>query len=268
MASPEQPTQAARDTRAQLPILLVDDQRFVGLALGRLLDGDPRFALHCCERGSEAEATADHVTPALILQDLVLPDADGLTLVRRFRDRPATAQTPVIVLSGNDDPATRAAALAAGAVDYLVKLPTKDALLACFERHLGMHTNAAAVARGGHRDAGEVFDTAFLAAYRDADAADPDATLRELLDVFVRDAERLTEDVRRASAAGFSAAVPRLAHALKGCAMAAGARPLAALCAQLETGTLDHADGVARLDVELARVKAAAAELMRQRCGI
>jgi hypothetical protein len=42
------------------------------------------------------------------------------------------------------------------------------------------------------------------------------------------------------------------------------------VCAQLETGTLSAADGVARLDVELARVKAAAAVAVKQRqqCGI
>jgi DNA-binding response OmpR family regulator len=260
MASPEQPTQASpRVPRARSTILLVDDQRFVGLAVARLLDGEPGFELHCCERGSEAEAAADRVTPALILQDLVLPDADGLSLVRRFRERPATAQTPVIVLSGNDDAATRARAAAAGAVDYLVKLPTKDALLACFDRHLSAHPDVTKVAPARDAGADDVFDCGFLSAYRDDGAVDPDATLRELLDVFVRDAERLTDDVRRAAAAGFGAAVPRLAHALKGCALAAGARPLAALCEQLETGTLGHADGLARLEVELARVKVAAA---------
>jgi HPt (histidine-containing phosphotransfer) domain-containing protein len=50
--------------------------------------------------------------------------------------------------------------------------------------------------------------------------------------------------------------VPRLAHALKGCALAAGARALAAVCAQLETGTLAPDPGIARLEAELARVKA------------
>jgi len=88
--------------------------------------------------------------------------------------------------------------------------------------------------------------------------------------VFFRDAERLIGDLRRAAGAGFNAAVPKVAHALKGCALAAGARALAGVCAQLETGTLSAADGVVRLDAELARVKAAAAVAVKQRqqCGI
>jgi len=260
MASPQQ-RGAAAAPRAHAPILLIDDQRFVGLALARLLDGEPGFELHCCERGSDAEAAADRVKPALILQDLVMPDVDGLVLVRAFRARTSTARTPVIVLSGNDDEGTRARALAAGASDYLVKLPTKDVLLACLDRHLSAREPAAAPAPAGASDTGdgEPLDTEFLAAYREEGAADPDATLRELLDVFLRDAERLLGDLRRAAAAGFGAAVPRIAHALKGCALAAGARALAAVCAQIETGTVDAGDGVARLEAELARVKNAVA---------
>jgi len=272
MASPEQSRAAAapRAPRAHAPILLIDDQRFVGLALARLLDGEPGFELHCCERGSDAEAAADRVKPALILQDLVLPDVDGLALVRAFRAKTSTARTPVIVLSGNDDESTRARALAAGANDYLVKLPTKDVLLACLDRHLSVREPVAATAPPEAHDAGngEPLDTEFLAAYREEGAVDPDATLRELLDVFFRDAERLMDDLRRAAAAGFGAAVPRVAHALKGCALAAGARALAAVCAQIETGTLAAGEGVVRLEVELARVKSAAARVVRQQCGI
>ena len=275
MATPEPPAPvAARATRAHTPILLIDDQRFVGLALARLLDGEPGFELHCCERGSEAEATVDRVKPALILQDLVMPDVDGLALVRAFRTRTSTARTPVIVLSGNDDEGTRARALAAGADDYLVKLPTRDVLLACLDRHLSAREDAAASAPDGSHDTGtfEPLDAEFLAAYREEGADDPDETLRELLDVFLRDAERLLGDLRRAAGAGFTAAVPALAHALKGCALAAGARPLAGVCAEIETGALGAIDGVARLEAELARVKGAVGSLarvrQRQRCGI
>lgn len=272
MASPEQSTTASpRPTRAPAPILLIDDQRFVGLALARLLDGEPGFELHCCERGAEAGAAADRIRPALILQDLVMPDVDGLTLVQAFRHRASTAHTPVIVLSGNDDAGTRERALAAGAVDYLVKLPARDVLLACLDRHLSAAagtpapvTTAAATAGD---DALDALDADFLADYRDAGADDPDETLRALLDVFQRDAAALMEDVRGAAAAGDGDAVRRLAHALKGCALAAGARALAAVSAELETGTLAPVPGVTRLEAELARVKDAA-RVMRQQCGI
>jgi DNA-binding response OmpR family regulator len=265
MASPEQSTTASpRPVRAHAPILLIDDQRFVGVALARLLDGEPGLELHCCERGAEAEAAADRIRPALILQDLVMPDMDGLTLVQAFRRRASTAHTPVIVLSGNDDATTRERALAAGAVDYLVKLPKKDVLLACLDRHLSVAAGTPAAATAGAVTDSEALDPGFLADYREEGAADPDATLRALLDVFLRDAAALVDDLRGAAGAGDAGAVGRHAHALKGCALAAGARALAAVSAELETGTLAPGPGVARLEAELARVKDAARRVVRQ----
>jgi DNA-binding response OmpR family regulator len=266
MATPEQSTTASpRPTRAHAPILLIDDQRFVGVALARLLAGEPGLELHCCERGAEAEAAADRIRPALILQDLVMPDVDGLTLVQAFRQRASTAHTPVIVLSGNDDAGTRERALAAGAVDYLVKLPKKDVLLACLDRHLSVAAGTPATATAAATesdDALDALDAEFLRDYRDEGADDPDATLRALLDVFQRDAAALMDDVRRASAAGDGDAVRHLAHALKGCALAAGARALAAVSAELETGTLAPGPGVTRLEGEFARAKEAASRLV------
>ncbi|HET9267715.1 MAG TPA: response regulator [Vicinamibacterales bacterium] len=265
MASPEQSTTASpRSTRGHAPILLIDDQRFVGVALARLLAGEPGLELHCCERGAEAEAAADRIRPALILQDLVMPDVDGLTLVQAFRQRASTAHTPVIVLSGNDDAATRDRALAAGAVDYLVKLPKKDVLLACLDRHLSAAAGTpAAVAAAAATASDDALDPEFLRDYREEGADDPDATLRALLDVFLRDAAALMDDVRRAAAAGDGDAVRRLAHALKGCALAAGARALAAVSAELETGTLAPGPGVPRLEAELARANESARRYAR-----
>jgi DNA-binding response OmpR family regulator len=273
MATLESPGEPApRPSRGRGPILLIDDQRFVGIALARLLQGEPGLELHCCERGSEAEAEADRLRPALILQDLVMPDVDGLTLVRAFRERASTAHTPVIVLSGNDDEATRARALAAGAVDYLVKLPSRDVLLACLDRHLSTQTAPSSAGPVATGDAGgdEVLDAEFLATYREEGADDPDETIRELLDVFFRDAEDLVTALRGVAAAGDDAAVRRLAHAIKGCALAAGARALASVAGTIEDGTLAADAGLARVDVELSRARAAAARVTqgRQACGI
>src|SRR2546426_920840 len=63
------------------------------------------------------------------------PDVDGFTLVGLFRANPATARTPIVVLSGNDDGPTRARASEAGATDFLVKVPAKGDLVACIRKH-------------------------------------------------------------------------------------------------------------------------------------
>jgi len=251
-------------------ILLVDDQRFVGMALGRLLDGVPEFQLHCCEKGTEALAYADRIQPALILQDLVMPDVDGLTLVATFRTHKSTLATPVIVLSGNDDDATRARALAAGAVDYLVKLPSKDVLMACLRRHLAAeHPGTPDTPRGAETPAAQsrqddildpVLDPEVIDSYRDESADDPNETLRALIDVFLEDTHTLMAQLR-AAVAGADPSVRRLAHSLKGCSMAVGATRLAGVCARLEADTdgINDAAAVGQIEAELVAVRAACA---------
>lgn len=127
--------QPTPENSPRILVLLVDDQRFVHLVLGRLLASEPDIQLHGCEDATAAISEANRVKPAVILQDLVLPGIDGLTLVGMFRSNPTTAATPIIVLSGNDDPDSRAQARAAGADDYLVKLPAKHDLVARIRVH-------------------------------------------------------------------------------------------------------------------------------------
>jgi two-component system chemotaxis family response regulator WspR len=71
----------------------------------------------------------------VILQDLVMPGLDGLTLVREYRNNPITRDIPIIVLSTKEDPLIKSAAFAAGANDYLVKLPDNIELVARIRYH-------------------------------------------------------------------------------------------------------------------------------------
>ena len=52
--------------------------------------------------------------------DVIAVEVDGVEMVRRFRENPATAQTPIIILSGREEPEIKTEVLAAGANDYLV----------------------------------------------------------------------------------------------------------------------------------------------------
>jgi PleD family two-component response regulator len=138
MAYEEAPTsRRVVNDRRKVSVLLVDDQRFVGVALERLLASEQDIEVHCCLDAVDAIEHANQIGPTLILQDLVLPDIDGLTMVKMFRANPPTADTPIIVLSGNDDAESRSRAIAGGASDYLVKLPSRHDLIACIRRHAG-----------------------------------------------------------------------------------------------------------------------------------
>jgi signal transduction histidine kinase len=115
--------------------LLIDDQPFVGEAVRRLLADDPTIAFHFCADPREAVETANAISPTVILQDLVMPGVDGLELLARFRANPATAETPIIVLSTKEDSRVKRDAFASGASDYLVKLPDRVELLARVRYH-------------------------------------------------------------------------------------------------------------------------------------
>jgi two-component system chemotaxis family response regulator WspR len=119
----------------QIMVLLVDDQVMVGEAVRRMLASEANIDYHYCANPDEALRVAEITRPTVILQDLVMPGVDGLTLVRQYRATPATRDTPVIVLSTKEEPAIKSAAFAQGANDYLVKLPDSIELIARLRYH-------------------------------------------------------------------------------------------------------------------------------------
>ncbi len=116
-------------------VLLVDDQAIVGEAVRRILAADKDIEFHFCQRADEALATAVKVQPTVILQDLVMPGADGLDLLRSYRRQAQTSTTPIVVLSSNEEGQTKAEAFSRGANDYIVKLPDPVELLARIHYH-------------------------------------------------------------------------------------------------------------------------------------
>jgi two-component system chemotaxis family response regulator WspR len=123
------------DRRETIAVLLVDDQPLIAMVVGKMLAVDPTIAFHACSDASEALSTACRVRPTVILQDLVMPGADGLDLVRGYRAAPQTQNVPIIVLSSNDEPIMKKSAFAIGANDYLVKLPEPIELIARIRYH-------------------------------------------------------------------------------------------------------------------------------------
>jgi two-component system chemotaxis family response regulator WspR len=125
----------------KMMVLLVDDQPLVGEAVRQALSRQPHIDFHYCARAEDAVTVAERTRPSVILQDLVMPGTDGLTLVRQYRANPATRDIPIIVLSTKEDPATKSAAFAAGVNDYLVKLPDTIELVARVEYHSRFYIN-------------------------------------------------------------------------------------------------------------------------------
>ena len=81
-------------------VLLVDDQAMIGEAVRRGLAHEENIDFHFCADPHQAVAQAVRIKPTVILQDLIMPGLDGLTLVREYRNNPATQAAPTLTLCG------------------------------------------------------------------------------------------------------------------------------------------------------------------------
>lgn len=118
-----------------IKVLLIDDQEMIAEAVRRMLSTEEDIIFHYCSDPALALQMAAEIAPTVILQDLVMPDIDGLLLLRFLRANPATREIPTIVLSVKEEAKLKADAFASGANDYLVKLPDKIELIARIRYH-------------------------------------------------------------------------------------------------------------------------------------
>ena len=122
-------------TEHEIKVMLIDDQPIIGEAVRRMLAPEKDIVFCYVNDPKNAVEAAIAFTPTVILQDLVMPDVDGLTLAKTFRQTPATAEVPLIVLSTKEEPKVKAESFALGANDYLVKLPDRIELIARIRHH-------------------------------------------------------------------------------------------------------------------------------------
>jgi signal transduction histidine kinase len=122
-------------------VLLVDDQAMIGEAIRRAIKGQSDLELRYCGDPAQAIEVALEFKPTVILQDLVMPGVDGLTLLRQYRANTVTANVPVVVLSTKEEPAVKSEAFALGASDYLIKLPDPVELIARIRHHSKAYLN-------------------------------------------------------------------------------------------------------------------------------
>ena len=116
-------------------VLLVDDQLMVAELIRRMLMDESDIEFHYCGDPKEAVAMAKKVKPTIILQDLIMPEVDGYTLVDEYRNDDSTRNIPIIVLSTKEEPEDKSLAFERGANDYLLKPPEKIELIARIRAH-------------------------------------------------------------------------------------------------------------------------------------
>ena len=92
----------------------------------------------CASSAGKAKALLKTRRPDVILMDIMMSDQDGISLTRDIRSEPATADIPILIVSGLADAATLNDALQFGAADYLVKPVDMDILKTKLERAVAL----------------------------------------------------------------------------------------------------------------------------------
>src|SRR5512143_4247355 len=107
-------------------VLVADDEpritKLVSIALG-----EEGFRVVTANSGEEALQKAEDVRPDIVLLDIVMPDLDGIEVMRQLRER---RPVPVILLTAKGSTADKAKGLDLGADDYIAKPFDLDELAA------------------------------------------------------------------------------------------------------------------------------------------
>lgn len=113
-------------------ILVVDDDASVLGLLGMALETSGHRVTALPDADGVMDAVKDGDVDGIVL-DVVLPGESGLQLLARLRAHDATADVPVLMLTGRDDPATRQEGLEAGAAYFVTKPFDVDLLIATID---------------------------------------------------------------------------------------------------------------------------------------
>ena len=100
-------------------LLIVDDDKHNRLLLTELFEGE--YKIIQAKNGLQALELARAHAPDLILLDVLMPEMDGMAVIRALKRDDATRHIPVIFITALDSAADEELGLDLGAVDYIAK---------------------------------------------------------------------------------------------------------------------------------------------------
>lgn len=127
-------TKPAKETSPH--ILFVDDNPDMHQYIGRLLMQVNGWQVQFAGNGREALEAIEKQPPDLILTDIIMPQMDGLELLKSVRTNNATKHIPVILLTARAGNETKVEGIIKGADDYLVKPFSAKELIARVQTNL------------------------------------------------------------------------------------------------------------------------------------
>lgn len=101
-------------------ILVVDDHEEIREALAEILEEEGHEVLQAVD-GLEALEVVAATLPDVILLDIAMPGIDGLETLRRLKEKPESANLPVIMVTAQGDRQNMVKAVQLGVRDYVTK---------------------------------------------------------------------------------------------------------------------------------------------------
>ncbi len=109
-------------------IMVVDDEQEI-VTVVRLMLERKGFNVRCAYSGQQVFADLEEQKPDLIILDVMMPEMDGLEVLRRLKTAPETSSIPVVMLTALDQHEDIVRGYETGADYYIPKPFTKDQLL-------------------------------------------------------------------------------------------------------------------------------------------
>jgi PAS domain S-box-containing protein len=124
-----------------LNVLIVDDSLTVRMDLVETF-GSVGLETVACASAEEARKVLAEDCFSLVVMDVLLPDGDGIEILRTIRETPSTSDLPVILLSTESEVRDRIRGLTTGADDYIGKPYDRNYLIARARELLSLRPSA------------------------------------------------------------------------------------------------------------------------------
>lgn len=121
-------------------VLVVDDSELDRRLVGGLLGKSLRLTIQYAADGAEALERVAAALPDVIVTDMIMPQVDGLQLVRAVVER--FPRLPVVLMTGEGNEALAAEALRAGATSFVPKNALAQLLVDTVDRLVELSTSA------------------------------------------------------------------------------------------------------------------------------
>ena len=247
----------------RLTMLIAEDNGVNRLLAERLLEKYGHTAL-VAENGLEAISIFEREIARIdaILMDIQMPEMDGLTAIRKIREREQQSggHVPVIALTAHAMKGDRERCLEAGADDYIAKPLDPGALLAAIERMRKRKTSVlpTAAEESVPTQASEILDWTAALDRMDGDRG----LLEEVAHLFLEEWPKMKRELETSLEAHDLKESERFAHSLKGAAANFGASRLSETALQLEK--LARAAEYEQARKQWERTKSEAEELLKE----